>query len=144
MVDTNPNQEDDLSQAAVVPYRVRRGCVEICIITSRKGNWGVPKGIIDPGETAAEAGLKEALEEAGLHGKIVGKPIGEFEYEKWERVLPVTVFLMEVTKADDDWQEPWRDRQWVSVDEAIELVHRPELTKILNRARKALKTRKAA
>jgi 8-oxo-dGTP pyrophosphatase MutT (NUDIX family) len=144
MADTNPNQVDDLSQAAVVPFRVRRGGIEICVITSKKGNWGIPKGIIDPGETPAEAGLKEAFEEAGLHGRIIGKPVGQFEYEKWERVLPVTVYLMEVTRIDDDWQEPWRERAWVSLDEAIDLVHRSELKKVLCRARKSLKTRKAA
>ena len=41
-----------LLQAAALPFRFRNGQLELCLITSiSKGRWGIPKGIIDPGET---------------------------------------------------------------------------------------------
>jgi phosphohistidine phosphatase len=122
------NGSKPLKQAAAIPYRCRNGKPEFCLITSvRRGNWGFPKGIIDPGETAAEAALKEALEEAGLHGEIEGTPLGRFEYEKWGQILPVTVFLMRVDQADDTWDEAKvRKRRWSRADEARELIERAE------------------
>ena len=93
-------------QASAIPFRRRDGDLEFCLITSMsKRQWCFPKGIIDPGETPAETALKEAAEEAGLRGCIVGDALGEYEYGKWGRVLRVVVLLMEVHHADDDWPE---------------------------------------
>ena len=40
-------------------------------ITSRNGKrWVIPKGWIDPGQTAGETALQEAWEEAGLTGAL--------------------------------------------------------------------------
>lgn len=36
---------------------------------SDSGLWGMPGGVIDPGETAAQAGVREAYEETGLRVK---------------------------------------------------------------------------
>ena len=123
-------------QASAVPYRRRKGEVEFCLITSsRKKRWGFPKGIIDPGETAEETALKEAEEEAGLHGRIRGEPLGEYDYRKWGTVLTVTVYLMEVTAADDDWEEAdWRDRAWHAAKDARAAIDRGELRQVLDAA----------
>lgn len=123
-------------QAAVVPYRLRNGTAEFCLITSvRNGNWGVPKGIIDPGETPVQAALKEAREEAGLHGQIEGEPLGQYRYHKWGTSLTVTVYLMHVTQADSQWEEAaLRDRIWCQATEARRLIHRSELRQLLGEA----------
>ena len=56
-------------QSTVLPFRRQSERLEICLITSSHGpRWGFPKGVIDPGETAEETGLKEAYEEAGIRG----------------------------------------------------------------------------
>ena len=110
-----------LLQASAVPFR-RAGerASEFCLITSiSSGRWGFPKGLIDPGETPIEAGLKEAHEEAGLHGQILGEPLGEYQYAKWGSMLSVTAYLMEVSRADAQWLEAdRRQRQWVSAESA--------------------------
>jgi 8-oxo-dGTP pyrophosphatase MutT (NUDIX family) len=113
-----------LAQASVIPFRVRDGQLEFCLITSiRARKWGFPKGLIDPGETAIEAGLKEAWEEAGLTGKVVGEPLGRYQYEKWGETLEVEVFLMQVESAADAWLEAeQRDRRWASGQETQELI----------------------
>jgi phosphohistidine phosphatase len=128
-----PADPPPLLQAAAIPYRLRDGQPEFCLITSiRKGLWAFPKGIIDPGETASETALKEAEEEAGLHGRIVGQPLGQYQYYKWNTTLQVSVYLMEVTAADDDWEEAdLRSRGWYRPDEARAAIHRNELRELL-------------
>ncbi len=123
-------------QAGVVPYRTDPSGVQFCLITSiRKGNWGFPKGIIDPGESAEETALKEAQEEAGLHGSIEGEPLGEYEYAKWGTNLVVSVYLMRVTTADDEWEEASvRQRKWCDADTARDRIRREELLDLLETA----------
>jgi 8-oxo-dGTP pyrophosphatase MutT (NUDIX family) len=128
MSDDQPSPEP-IFQACVVPFRRPAERIEVCLITSlKKGRWIFPKGIIDPGETLEQAALKEALEEAGLHGRIVGELLGDYEDFKWGTTLHVTVLLMEVTCADDEWPEvDVRERCWVDAAEAAGLLAKAEL-----------------
>jgi 8-oxo-dGTP pyrophosphatase MutT (NUDIX family) len=125
-----------LLQAAAIPYRLRGGAPEFCLITSiRKGTWGFPKGIIDPGETPPQTALKEAEEEAGVHGRIVGEPLGQYRYFKWGTTLLVSVYLMEVTAADPEWAEAHlRKRAWLLADEARATLTKSELRDLLDAA----------
>jgi ADP-ribose pyrophosphatase YjhB (NUDIX family) len=36
------------------------------------GTWSFPKGVVEPGETADAAALRELREEAGLEGRVMG------------------------------------------------------------------------
>lgn len=125
-----------VEQAAAIPFRWRDDQLEFCLITSvRRGKWGFPKGMIDPGETFEETALKESHEEAGLHGEILGKPLGNYEYGKWGMWLNVTVVLMEVDRADDEWDEQHvRRRRWVKEDKARKLLDKPEHQELLDDA----------
>ncbi len=127
-------------QAGVVPFRFRDGDIEFCLITSRNsGRWCFPKGIIDLGETSIETALKEAEEEAGLSGEICGKPLGSYEYSKWGRTLSVVVMLMKVRKAADQWEESQvRERRWVTLAKATELLDRQRLLDLVERAAERL------
>ncbi len=112
-------------QAATIPFRRRKdGALEFCIITSlRDGRWGFPKGMVDPGDSLEETALKESDEEAGLHGNLVGEPLGEYTYVKHVQPLRVVVYLMEVSRAASTWDEAEvRTRRWVSADEVRTLV----------------------
>ena len=60
-----PTIGESIRQAAALA--IRRG--RVCLITSRNGKrWVIPKGWIEPGQTAGETALQEAYEEAGLVG----------------------------------------------------------------------------
>jgi len=98
--------------------------LEVCLIRKRSSSvWGIPKGSVDSGDTHAETALKEAWEEAGLRGRVVGDPLGTYQYEKWGGILEVTVFLMEVHEQDDVWQEAAiRERRWISLSDAASLL----------------------
>ncbi len=115
-------------QASAVPFRRAGDRIEFCLITTSAGRWGFPKGYIDRGETPEQAALKEALEEAGLHGRILGTPLLSYKLDKNGQTRRVVALLMEVTAADDQWDEAdIRQRRWVSQPEARDLLGRESL-----------------
>ena len=121
-----------IAQACVIPFRRHGDDTTFCLITSlKKKRWIFPKGIIDPGETLEESALKEALEEAGLHGQIVGEPLGTYNDAKWGTKLHVAVVLMEVTVRDEQWPEAdVRRRCWVAAEEAPRLPNRQPVSSL--------------
>jgi len=128
-----------IPQASAIPYRIRSGAPEYLLVTTQKGNWIFPKGIIEDGETAEAAALKEAFEEAGARGRIQGAAIGRYAYEKWDSVCDVAVFLLDVEALDEVWLEQGeRERAWFSFDEAREAVKGKRLRAVLERAQAIL------
>ncbi len=121
-----------IPQVCAIPFQQQDGDTEFCLITSAKrGRWIFPKGIIEKDETYVEAALKEAHEEAGLRGRIVGEPLGTYEYAKWGTKLDVTVVLMEVTEVDDDWPEAnIRKRKWATASQTAVLLDDAEMHKL--------------
>ncbi|KMZ74100.1 Nudix hydrolase 18, mitochondrial [Zostera marina] len=117
-----------------VPYRLKNGAIgaasisdidqlEILIISSQKPKeryFLFPKGGWENDETKKEAACREALEEAGIYGKIMGKRLGKWKYRKIEKggvFNEGTMFAMYVTGELTHWPEI-RKRIWVSVAEA--------------------------
>lgn len=133
-----------IEQASAIPYRVAHDGLEFCLITSiRNGRWGFPKGIIDPGETPKQTALKEAHEEAGISGHIVGAALGSYTYRKWNADLRVSVFLMEITRVEETWDEAaMRKRHFCQVDEAKRLVADSRAFELFERSLKQLRTAK--
>jgi phosphohistidine phosphatase len=127
-------------QACAVPYRLTEGGLEFCLITSsRKGRWGFPKGVVDPGETPVDTALKEALEEAGLGGRIEGESLGGYVYSKWGESLSVSAFLMRVTEVESQWKEAEiRKRQWCRPEEARKMLRRKSHRRLLKAALKRI------
>lgn len=119
-------------QSAVVPFRERDGRLEVALVTSRRRKrWVVPKGLVEPGLTPAASALQEALEEAGLVGRIVGGRLGTYTYSKWGGTCVVEVFAMAVERALDRWQEDFRSRVWLRPDAAATRLREPELRRIV-------------
>ena len=123
---------NSVRQAAVIAVRSGR----VCLVQSSGGKrWVIPKGHIERGWTAAETALSEAWEEAGLLGSLRSEPVGSYLYEKEGRVYHVTVFLMDVLEAAEDWPE--RDRRprcWLRPAQALARVEHVGLCKLLRRA----------
>ncbi len=118
-----------IRQAAAIPVRDGR----VCLVTSRSGRrWVVPKGRIEPGQTAGEAALAEAWEEAGLVGALAGEPVGSYHYEKFGRPHHVTAFVMAVTGQGLIWPEyRLRRREWVTAEVALDRLHEPGLRALI-------------
>ena len=114
------NVTEFVRQAAALPIKAGK----ICLITSSNGKrWIIPKGLIEPGQTAAENALQEAWEEAGLVGSLQREPVGSYLYEKNGETCHVTVFIMRVQKVAREWPERGlRQRAWVTPEVALERI----------------------
>ena len=120
-----------MNQSAAIPVQKGR----VCMVTSRSGRrWVFPKGQIDPGHTPSEAALLEAWEEAGVVGALDPDPVGSYVYEKFNSPHHVLVFHMCVVEIHDEWPErDLRERDWLTVAEALERVEEPGLRELLRR-----------
>lgn len=122
-------------QACAVPFRRDKSNLKFCVITSSQGRWLFPKGSIEPGSNPTETALREAYEEAGLHGHIVGDPLGYYEAPKNGNRLPTVALLMEVEQSDRKWPEgSTRERRWITPREARKLLRDQHLAEILGEA----------
>ena len=124
-----------LQQAAAIPFRREGGPLEICLIRKGTMPWGIPKGRVEPGETLEQTALREALEEAGIRGRLIGASIGSYEYRKQGMPCVVAVYLLEVHEERGIWHEfGSRERKWVTLAEALVMLSRHPARSLLERA----------
>ncbi|KAG2512430.1 hypothetical protein BBI17_008252 [Phytophthora kernoviae] len=124
--------------ACIVASRHRQvGADEFLLISSSKhpSRWILPKGGWENDESVVESALREADEEAGVTGDIVGS-LGTLDFASQQgKPCRFYGFKLEVTQVFHDWAENTRQRKWVSFEEAQKLLHyRPELVEMVSRA----------
>lgn len=136
MTRTVPPSIPRVYQACAVPFRKAETEVEFCLITSRRMRlWCFPKGGIRSSQDVHSAALAEAHEEAGVAGRILGDPLGQYNFTKNGKVYDVTAVLMQVDACHDAWDEAHlRERRWVSAGLAQELLSRSVLIDLLSEA----------
>ena len=86
----------EFSAGGVVVRRLRGRWYFAAICPAGKTVWALPKGLIGPGEGAAETALREATEETGVEATLVEK-VGDVRYVytwKGERVFKVVSFFL--------------------------------------------------
>jgi 8-oxo-dGTP pyrophosphatase MutT (NUDIX family) len=88
-----------LEQAGAVVYRRGDDGFRVLIVRARKNpsDWIFPKGHIEENESAAEAAVREAEEEAGVTGRVVAPLWPALTFESGGRQLRVQYFLIEYT-----------------------------------------------
>lgn len=120
-------------QSGVIPYRWNDGAIQVLLITSMGGKrWIVPKGIVERDLGPLRSAALEAFEEAGATGVVAPTSIGRYCYQKWGGTCQVEVFSMEVATIADDWPErDARQREWVSVPEALARLGEPGLKALI-------------
>ena len=126
-------------QYAALPFRLAvDGRPEILMVTSRTTRrWIIPKGWPMGQRAPHKVAELEAMEEAGVSGRIGKQPLGVYHYDKRLasgrlQHVRVMVFPLKVTEARDIWPEmAERDRLWSSPAEAASLVDEPELRELL-------------
>ena len=120
--------------AGVIPFRRGESGWEFLVITSRKGHWIFPKGVISKDESPAEAARKECAEEAGVRGSIIGAPVGSYPDRRRKHPCSVQMFLLQY-KGETDWkEEDFRRRLWGGCDEASKLLRKEPVRELLGRA----------
>ena len=125
------------TQSGALPYRIdKAGKRQVLLVTSaRSSRWTIPKGNVEPGLTLAENAAKEAMEEAGIAGRVGPRPAGTYRAIKrlsgGKITIEVWVFLLQVTTTFDDWPEKrWRRIKWVSPATAARLLREPLLQQL--------------
>ena len=126
-------------QYAALPFRRRPdGATEILLVTSRTTRrWIIPKGWPIEGATPAGTARQEALEEAGLVGRIGNRSLGSFRYRKRLRqgravTCEVHVYPLNVKRQRQHWPEKHQQKtRWFSRDAAAAAVREPELRRLI-------------
>ncbi|MFD2739164.1 NUDIX hydrolase [Sulfitobacter aestuarii] len=125
-------------QFAALCYRMRRGKVQILLVTSRRAKrWIVPKGWPMPDKTPAASALQEAWEEAGVRGRAEESCLGVYSYRKGQpgsEDLACAAMLYPVKVASLARQYPesgQRRRIWVSRKKAARMVGQAELARLI-------------
>ena len=125
-------------QVAALPFRKRRGRMEILLITSRETRrWVIPKGWPMEGRTDYNAAKREAYEEAGVKGRIGKMELGHYIYSKRLNSgalgsCRTVVYPLEVEKMLGSWPEKKeRFRSWFPVEEALAALNDEGLIEIL-------------
>lgn len=134
-------------QFAALPYRRnKKGMIEIMLVTSRETRrWIVPKGWPIAGVAPHNLAALEAMEEAGLLGKVDEMPIGSYRYDKKRgdgSIVNCTVdtFTMEVEQQMPAWPEQdERKTRWFEPEEAAKQVQEPELRELIRKLARKLK-----
>jgi CYTH domain-containing protein len=98
----------------VMPFFESQGSIKVVAVTSRSKNRIIfPKGQPEPGLSAPEVALNEAMEEAGIEGNLVGHPLltllGDASGPNW------LIYPMKVTRQKRRWQE-MHQRQRFNLD----------------------------
>lgn len=124
------------TQSAVVPYRRMASGLQILVVqSSKQSHWVLPKGIADPGLSLTASAAREALEEAGIEGKVHDIALGDYQVEKWGARCTVTAYPMAVRRelTIEEWEESHRGRRWVTPAHAAILLQQPALAALVLR-----------
>jgi 8-oxo-dGTP pyrophosphatase MutT (NUDIX family) len=105
-------------------------CAAIRPAGKPEGVWALPKGLIAPGEDAAETALREVAEETGARGRLVQK-LGDIRYVyTWEgeRVFKVVSFYLvrysrgRLGDVPAEHRHEVAEVRWLPLDEAPRLL----------------------
>jgi 8-oxo-dGTP pyrophosphatase MutT (NUDIX family) len=126
-----------VEQAGAVVVRLDRPEPEFLLVTARRNPdcWIFPKGHVEYGETAEEAAVREAEEEAGVTGRVIA-PAGSARFERDGLDYVVAYFV--VVTGDDGESREGRQLVWMPFAEAAERLTFPTSRRVLERARRAL------
>ena len=106
---------------------------EYLLVEARRsrGEWVLPKGHIEPGETPEAAAVREVQEEAGVRAEVVARA-GESEYAVDGQTVRVIFFLMRYQREAGRRED--RARAWRSYEDALRLLRFDDARRVLEQA----------
>ena len=111
--------------------------IEILLIQDSKNRWTIPKGHIEPGETAKQTAVREIGEESGLKHVDVLTWLGKihFKYRRMEKLVLMTtqVYLVQsLDKNEHPTKEKWMNGiRWFSFSDALEAIEYADIEKLM-------------
>lgn len=121
------------------------GKPEYLMLCDAKGRWTIPKGHIEPGESAKQTAAREIGEEVGLHNLDMLGWLGKihFRYRRINRlVLMTTQIYLVRAKGDTDnlKTEDWiTDVRWFSFNDALDSIEYEDIEKLIMLAQKRIR-----
>lgn len=133
-------------KSAIIPYRFWNDQLQILFVTptsDRKHGrkWVIPKGKVTAHLEPQISATKEAVEEAGVLGKL--HPICVGQYRENSQGDPIPTFLLEVTVEfpKKNWKENTiRKRKWVNANNCDTYIRNTELLDIINDGARCLRS----
>ncbi|MCR5699876.1 MAG: NUDIX domain-containing protein [Candidatus Saccharibacteria bacterium] len=119
--------------------------IEILLIQDSKERWTIPKGHIEPGETAKMTARREIEEETGLQNITVLTWLGKihFKYRRMDKLVLMTTQIYLVQSLDGHEKpvpEKWmKGIQWFSFAEALNLIEYDDIEKLMLIAKKKIR-----
>lgn len=111
--------------------------IEILLIQDSKGRWTIPKGHIEPGETAKQTAIREIGEESGLFHIQVLTWLGkiQFQYRRVDKLVLMTTQIY-LVRALDDAETPTKEQwmkgiKWFKFNDAIDAIEYEDIEKLM-------------
>lgn len=120
--------------------------IEILLIQDSKGRWTIPKGHIEPGETAKMTARREIEEETGLRNVSILAWLGKihFKYRRLDKLVLMTtqIYLVQALDAHElPVGEKWmKGIRWFSFAEALDTIEYDDIGKLMLIAKKKVRT----
>ncbi len=133
--------------AGGIVFRMNQGQndIEILLIQDSKGRWTIPKGHIEPGETAKQTAIREIGEEAGLFHIQVLTWLGKihFQYRRIDKLVLMTTQIY-LVRALDDAEVPTKEQwmkgiKWFEFNEALDAIEYEDIEKLMLVARNKIR-----
>jgi 8-oxo-dGTP pyrophosphatase MutT (NUDIX family) len=128
-----------IEQAGAIVVRPGREEPRILLVTARRNpdNWIFPKGHVEDGETLKQAARREALEEAGVEGKVLGKA-GTISFDFGSNRYRVHYFV--VATGDAGKEREGRRLRWFRFKQALRRLSYDETRDLLRDAWPRIRT----
>lgn len=114
-----------IEAAGGVVLRTRDGHTEVLVVhRMRYDDWSLPKGKLDPGESAVAAAVREVEEETGVHAAPIDE-LPELTYTVAAGPKRVRWFTMRFLSGDPADRPPDEEvdvARWVELQEAVDLL----------------------
>jgi ADP-ribose pyrophosphatase YjhB (NUDIX family) len=132
--------ETSPSHAGGVVIRREDASIRYLVVTAKGApeEWVLPKGHIEPDESAEQAARREVLEETGVDA-AVRDPLDVIEFSAPRGRVRAQFFLMEAVS--EGLPSEGRERNWCSYDEATELLSFREAQRLICQAHLLLRNK---
>ncbi len=129
----------------IVFRRNKQGELEFLLYQDARDRWTIPKGHIEPGETAQAAAVREVGEETGLENVEVICWLGKvnFRYRRVDKLVLISqqnYLIHPRTSGDEIKKEEWMtDIRWFSMQDALDKVEYEDIGKLILLAMKRIR-----